>query len=162
MIRLLQRLAARVMKRPANFVIGEHGQPYLVRWWVIPRNRFFNVYVHQFYRSDDDRALHDHPWWNVSLVLVGEYIEHRILAGGIHTMTRRKAASFVARMPRTAHRIELLPDSTCTTLFITGPRVRDWGFHCLRGWVPWQRFTKAGDAGAIGAGCDALNEEPKA
>ena len=159
---LLQRLAARVMRRPANFVIGEHDQPYLVRWWVIPRNRFFNVYLHQFYRSDDDRALHDHPWWNVSLVLVGEYIEHRILAGGIHTMTRRKAGSLVARMARTAHRIELLPDSTCTTLFLAGPRVRDWGFHCLRGWVPWQRFTKAGAAGEIGAGCDALNEEPKA
>ena len=53
---------ARITRRPADFVIGGAERPYLRRWWVIPRNRLFNVYLHQFLRSDDDRALHDHPW----------------------------------------------------------------------------------------------------
>ena len=31
-------------------------------------------------RDDEDRALHDHPWHNVSLLLVGQYIEVTPLA----------------------------------------------------------------------------------
>ena len=56
-------------KRPPNAIIGGPENPYLLRWWLIPRNRWFNVYLHQFKRSDDDRALHDHPWINASIVL---------------------------------------------------------------------------------------------
>jgi len=156
------RRALVVMARRPDFVVGGQDRPYLLRWWVIPRNRFFNVYLHQFHRSDDDRALHDHPWWNVSIVLVGQYLEHRIHAGGVHTQTLREAGSIVGRMPRTAHRIELFDGQTCTTLFITGPRLREWGFHCARGWVPWQKFTDSKDPGAIGAGCEAVAEEAKA
>ena len=48
--------------REPDFIIGGHEAPYLRRHWLIPRNRFFNIYVHEFLRSDDDRALHDHPW----------------------------------------------------------------------------------------------------
>lgn len=78
--------------------------------------------------------------------------------------------------PKFAHRIELWPwwlgpndvemppraqrddpnlRAPCWTLFITGPRVREWGFHCPdRGWVHWKQFTAADDPGAIGRGCD--------
>ena len=42
----------------------------------------------------------------------------------------------------------------CWTLFITGPVVRDWGFHCPdAGWVFWKNFVDARDAGSIGRGC---------
>ena len=44
-------------KRPPNFVIGDPADPYLRRWYVIPRNPLFNIYLHQILRSDDDRAL---------------------------------------------------------------------------------------------------------
>jgi hypothetical protein len=44
----------------------------------------------------------------------------------------------------------------CWTIFITGPRVRQWGFYCMeRGWIHWKRFTAADDPGAVGAGCDS-------
>lgn len=58
-----------VFGRKPDFVIGDLSNPYLLRWWVIPRNRFFNVYLHKFLRDDDDRALHDHPWWSMSIIL---------------------------------------------------------------------------------------------
>ncbi|GEM_PF-2641704 len=98
-------------------------------------------------------------------------IEREIAAGGIHRRARRVAGELKLRSPWSAHRIELeltrtterLPDGVvrrvrqpkpCTTLFITGPRLRTWGFHCEReGWIPWQRFTASNDAGAIGKGC---------
>jgi hypothetical protein len=50
--------------------------PYMLRWWKIRRNAFFNVYYHIVRRSDDDTALHDHPWWNFSILLEGSYTEH--------------------------------------------------------------------------------------
>ena len=42
------------------------------------------------------------------------------------------------------------------TLFITGPKIRDWGFWCDKGtrFVPWEKFTKNGVPGERGSGCD--------
>lgn len=123
-------------KRPPDFVIGPEDDPYLRRWWVIPRNRFFNIYLHNIRRSDDDRALHDHPWWNVSIILRGGYLE--IMP---HARRWRSRGSIVFRRAKAAHRLALdkvHPQSSgrpCWTLFITGPVVREWGFHCPKGWV---------------------------
>lgn len=83
MKRLANWLIERATRRPPDFVIGGAERPYLLRWWLIPRNPVFNVYLHQFMRSDDDRALHDHPWANCSVLLRGAYTEHTIAAGGI-------------------------------------------------------------------------------
>jgi hypothetical protein len=59
--------------RDPDFVIGRAGRPYLRRWWVIPRNRWFNIYLQEILQDDDDRALHDHPWVNCSIILRGSY-----------------------------------------------------------------------------------------
>lgn len=161
--------------RTPDFVIGGAERPYLQRHWLLPRNRFFNVYVHQFLRSDDDRALHDHPWlFNASWLIDGEYIEHTIEEGGIAVATPRKAGDWKFRWGRAPHRVELReipawrgqlgPGVICTpapiplacwTVFVTGPVVRVWGFHCPRRWVPWQEFVSDRDAGSVGKGCDA-------
>ncbi|MDN8617841.1 hypothetical protein [Variovorax ginsengisoli] len=150
--------------RAPDFIIGGAEDPYLLRWWLIPRNRFFNVYLHCFKRSDDDRALHDHPWlFNCSWLLDGQYMEHTP-AGQVE----RRAGALKFRWGPAPHRVELLtvadsvasqPDNRrpipCWTLFVTGPRVREWGFYCDRGWVHWKWFTAPGDKGAVGKGCDA-------
>jgi hypothetical protein len=170
--RFARWLITRAMLRNPDVVIGGAQRPYLLRWWLIPRNPVFNIYLHQFWRSDDDRALHDHPWVNMSIVLEGGYIEHTIAAGGIHSKAPRNAGDVVLRSPRRAHRIELLTrrivtnedgkrtwttkELPCWTLFITGPRLRTWGFHCPdRGWVDWRAFTDPATNGAtVGKGCD--------
>lgn len=154
--RLADRFIERITRRPPDFVIGGAERPYLRRWFVIPRNRWFNVYLHQFLRSDDDRALHDHPWSNCSLLLRGMYIEHTIAAGGINQRRELLAGDVRLRLSgRLAHRVELI-DGPCWTLFVTGPRYREWGFHCQdAGWIRWQRFTDPGDKGSVGKGCDA-------
>lgn len=141
--------------RNADFVIGGADDPYLRRHWLIPRNPIFNIYVHEFCRSDDDRALHDHPWMNCSILLEGEYVEHTIRAGGIHCAEVLKAGDIRVRWSgKLAHRIEL-HNGKCWTLFITGPVYRVWGFHCPKRWVPWREFVDERDSGAIGRGCDA-------
>lgn len=140
-------------ERPADFVIGGKERPYLLRWWLLPRNRLFNVYLHEFRRKDDDRALHDHPWaFNASWVLRGAYTER--LANGSRLL---EAGDFRFRWGKAPHRVELLVSQElelpCWTLFFTGPVVRNWGFYCPRGWVPWQEFTNPADKGDIGRGC---------
>lgn len=156
MSRLFERFAGRLINaglaREPDFIIGGPGDPYLRRWFLIPRNRALNLYLHEFIRSDDDRALHDHPWANLSVLLRGSYLEHTISAGGTHHHRRLVAGQVRLRRPTAAHRVEIT-DGPCWTLFITGPTVRAWGFHCRRAWVPWQRFVAHDDRGSIGAGC---------
>ncbi|MDW9242666.1 hypothetical protein [Burkholderia cepacia] len=149
-------IIAHITRRPPDFIIGSGATPYLKRWWVIPRNPVFNIYLHEFIRSDDDRALHDHPWSNLSIILRGSYVEHTIDAGGIHQRRRFVAGAWKLRpFGSAAHRLEL-DNGTCWTLFVTGPRYRQWGFHCpQRGWVHWKEFTAADRRGEVGKGCDA-------
>lgn len=161
------------MRRP-DFIIGGRENPYMLRWWVIPRNRWFNIYLHKILRDDDDRALHDHPWWNVSIVLSGAYVEITPDFSKAETPYARiadlpvrghwrGAGSIIFRRATACHRLALPaqpgtgPDgkrAPCWSLFITGPRIREWGFHCPKGWRIWREFVGAQDTGAIGRGCE--------
>lgn len=139
------------MIKPSK-VIGER---YLSRWHVIPRNPLFNIYLHKFEGSDDDRALHDHPWWSVSFLLRGHMYEHYRVGGAGAALTRSRWVPWlrpVLRSARFAHRLELVR-GPAWTVFVTGPRVREWGFHCPKGWVHWRRFTDASGL-KIGDGCE--------
>lgn len=154
MAKLLSAIRRIADRRPPDVVIGGHEHPYLPRWYIIPRNRFLNIYLHQFLRSDDDRALHCHPWANLSVLLEGEYAEHTIEQGGVNQKRVVRAGEYRIRWTgRLAHRIEL-HNGSCWTLFVTGPRYREWGFHCVQGWRHWKEFTAPQDRGQIGRGCE--------
>jgi len=149
----VKKMMAIGQSRNPDFVVGGIENPYLRRWFVIPRNPIFNIYLHQFLRDDDDRALHDHPWAWCSILLRGQYVERTV-----DDVTLRHAGSMKISGPRRAHRVVLVKDldgkaRSCWTLFITGPRVRTWGFHCPKGWVPWREFTNPDDSGSVGRGC---------
>jgi|SRR5579864_76685 len=150
LIRKLMPLAAEVpdelighnmRSRKKTGHINPPEKPFLKRWFVIPKNRFMNIYLHQFVRDDEDRALHDHPWPNLSVLLRESYIEHTIDKGGVHRRTTYTAGALKVRSPWAAHRVELHRDADgeplpSWSLFITGPVMRErWGFHCPEtGW----------------------------
>lgn len=165
-MKLADRIINRATKRAPDFIIGGAEDPYLLRWWLIPRNRFFNVYLHCFLRSDDDRALHDHPWlFNLSWLLRNRYREWVLgtsVPGGPRESIVRNEGDVKFRWGPAPHRVELFREVTrrgepipCWTVFVTGPRVREWGFLCPAGWVHWKGFTAPADAGSVGKGCDA-------
>lgn len=137
-------------RRSPDVCIGGARNPYLMRWHVIPRNLFFNIYLHNIVRDDDDRALHDHPWHSLGIMMMGEYQEH--LPGNVSRIVRAGSVTF--RKATHAHRLELIDGAEVWTLFITGPKIRSWGFHCPKGWVHWRKFTNPTDSSLIGAGCD--------
>lgn len=151
--------------RPPDRIIGPTDDPYMYRWYVWPRNRFFNLYLHKFLCSDDDRALHDHPWWFVSIILRGAYSEvidnDRVI--------RRSSPSIAFRRAEHRHRVvldkELILASEYPfrlenrflpvwTLVFTGARVREWGFWCPKGFVHWKDFTSGPKGETIGKGCE--------
>lgn len=142
-----------VNKREPDVFIGGRRDTYMERWYLIPHNRFFNVYLHHFLRSDDDRALHDHPWWNFSWLLKGVYSEivprdpKKSAPGDAFTFHVRHAGDTAFRRAKSAHRIMLHKDAAgreqpVWTLFITGPKLRVWGFHCREGWVAFDSAAR--------------------
>lgn len=162
MVRKLLRAHDRETKRrqPDVRIPGDHSiPPYMLRWWRIKRNAFFNCYFHIVRRSDEDAALHDHPWWNFSIVLSGGYWEHTIAEGGVHTKTWYGPGSVrFRRSGAFAHRLELEvcddnepwglrgTEKPVYTIFITGPALRRWGFHHAKRWVDaydWDEFLRA-------------------
>lgn len=142
----MQRWAQDIMRREPDFVIGGD---YMRRWYIIPRNERLNLYLHETLRSDDD-VMHDHPWDNTSLLISGGYVEHTPEAS-----YHRLPGDIISRKATDVHRLELVGDQPSISLFMTGPKIRDWGFHCPNGWVPWQVFTGGYHNGRSdkGAGC---------
>ena len=127
-------MADRVMARKPDEIIGIAGNPYMYRW-VAWKSRFLRIYVHRILRSDDDRALHDHISFNASIVLFGGYTEQLR-----RRRERRSVCDVVLRWPTTPHRLVI--ERPVTTIFMLGPKLRNWGFHCDHGWVPWQEFVR--------------------
>lgn len=164
---VLRKCEAVMASRPYDFAIGPGSDRYCLRWWIIPRNRWFNIYLHRFLHDDEDRALHDHPWYSMSWLLKTGYYEVLRNNQGAESSVWRPEGTVTFRRATQAHRIVLvrrwawhssgLPKliaGEATSLFITGPVIRNWGFYCPKGWRPWQEFVDQRDTGAVGRGCD--------
>lgn len=141
----MQVWARSKMQRSPDFVVGDD---YLRRWWIMPRNEGCNVYLHEILHSDEDRALHDHPWDNTSYLIEGSYTE--ITPEGSFL---REAGSITSRRATDSHRLVIPDGGRAVSIFMTGPKVREWGFHCEQGWRHWKEFVDARDSGKVGRGC---------
>ena len=161
-----------------------HLEDYMQRFWLKEHNEAKSnraARVHNIKRSDHDRALHDHPWNNASLVLKGGYWEVvpgayqaareadfanatenlRMLHKLVHEMGGRKATrkqlrelrrlgvywrgpgAFVRRKAEALHRLIVPNGCEAWSLFIMGPKFREWGFATPDGWVHNEVYTKA-------------------
>lgn len=122
------------------------GQRYMQRWHLLRKPGIRNLYLHKYLGSDDDRALHDHPWASWSILLWGSLVE--VTADGEKRiwpwLPKYRSAEYSHRLILTSRR--------ALTLFYTGKKSREWGFHCPKGWVHWTEFTdEKGEQ--TGAGC---------
>jgi hypothetical protein len=92
----------------------------MVRW--VFNFYFFSIRVHHWISSDDPRHFHDHPWWFISWVLKGSYID-RSPSGD----AERKEWS-VALKPALHRHTVIVPKGGCWTIMLTGKEKRAWGF----------------------------------
>jgi len=167
--KLIDRLIAYAKQTPYS-----HIGDYMERYWIVPyayerKLRFVDrpfgwllqklgiaVRIHHILRSDDDRALHDHPWWYVSLILRGWYMEVTPVydESGLYSHRDLKAyhpGALLFRRATAKHRL-IIPtldatdgtrrDQSCWTLFITGPYKQRWGFYpYLRTKIYWKEYV---------------------
>ena len=107
-------------------------------------------YLHYFFRGDDDRAFHNHPWKrSLSVILIGGYIEHTWDFQLERSFSRLLMPGQVNLLKRgTYHRVELLPGEKCWTLFTSMGRVQesdgqDWDFYDPETgeYTPWGKWT---------------------
>ncbi len=134
------------------------GPDYLWRYKLIPtlvwRGVLYcppgNVFLHLIWRSDDDRALHDHPWASWSIKLWGELSEiyedefHLKLPHMNYTHTERSIPAFkiIRRTAEHQHRLIVRGDGPVVTLFFVGRKARSWGFWPNGKFVHWKEYLK--------------------
>lgn len=144
---------------PCKDVGDGRGSVFFNRYSVL-KTRWFSVYLHQFFRSDGERCLHDHPWAFTSIILRGGYWEE-MFPPWMTTQTRysekirddllpeasragmidrhwRRPGSILWRTAKTSHRIVMEPGTRPWSLVIVGRKVRDWGFWTPAGWWKWR------------------------
>jgi hypothetical protein len=137
---VVDAVIARAMRTPYA-----HIGDYMERYWLLQPSKWtfgIGVRVHHILRSDQDRALHTHPWWFVSLILRGVYWEVTPAPAGSRGADHggyvnvqepiffcpRKAGSIAFRARASRHKLVLLRGPVWT-LVITGPDHGEWGFH---------------------------------
>lgn len=123
--------------RAPDETIMSGGKPYIYRWYLLPWiEKGPKAYLHIQVADDTERAMHDHPWANQSVILAGGYREE-FWRFPPHTTTKEvreiKAGQVSQRDAEAAHRLSLLPGVKYTiSIFTTGPVIRQWGF--------WEEF----------------------
>ena len=108
--------------------IGGRENPLVIRY-IVFRTPLGSIFIHKLCRSDYERALHDHPWPFISIVLRGEYWE--VLQDD--SLNHRKRWSAAYRPCLFRHRV--ITKKPCWTLMLVGPRQRKWGF-----WIDGDKF----------------------
>lgn len=123
---------------------------YMERDWMLPfePDNKINCRLHKILKSDDDRALHDHPWPTMSVILEGGYWEIMPLEQDQHPAwdrqrfhrVWRKKGDIIRRAATDRHRLEVEPGTTATTMFVMGAYENAWGFYTPEGKVYWKTY----------------------
>jgi len=99
-------------------------------------------------RSDDDGAMHDHPWPSESVILRGGYWEiepydqgqSSDLDGQRFKRTWKGPGAYTCRKAGDRHRLEVEPGVKAWTLFTMGAYEQHWGFYTPEGKQYWREY----------------------
>jgi hypothetical protein len=151
---IIERILDHLFKH--RTIVNCDRDAYLFRWYVFKTKRI-TLFIHKFIRSDEDRALHDHPWSFLVIPIWQGYIEHSDLPCGCFmcrnhptmppyrmTVKRRVWPILGSRFRHGTyrHRVELIEDKPAWSLFFHFTEFRDWGFHMPDGFVQWAKFWR--------------------
>lgn len=152
--RLVDALVRHAKRNPYRHLDG-----YMERYWLL-RTRWLSCRLHVILASDDDRALHDHPWNYATVVLRGGYTEvtpDPVISGltwACH-LPEGQRREWIApgrvlfRRAESLHRLEVPRGQTCLTLFFTGRKRRSWGFQTPQGWLHHRDYVARIEDGTV-------------
>ena len=166
------------MRKP-DLIIGPRDNPQTLRWQLF-KFRGWQLCLHKWLRSDDDRALHDHSGDSISIILTRGYwdvieewcdgtpddypVSEQWHYRGDGEWSReltvwRYPLIPVFRKAEAPHRVILPTSAPVWSLWFRWPPRREWGFHCPKGWKHWRDYLNSRgnyyDAGEsiTGPGC---------
>lgn len=124
----ISNLLYRLTQRRPMRLIRIDGQPYLERYHIAKIGPI-RIWLHHFVREDEERAVHDHPWSALSLILTGGYTEEHIEDSFAFNYRDLKAPRWNWIPWHKQHRIVAVSKDTWT-LMLVGPRTgREWHFY---------------------------------
>lgn len=110
--------------------IQVNGEDYLLRFYIKHSGLLPGLYLHYFYRGDEGRELHNHPFkFSFSVLLTGSYTEHRLIhrtSGAVLVQELGPGSVNVIRA-NDFHKV-ILKNGPLWTLFCSWRRVQRWGF----------------------------------
>jgi hypothetical protein len=115
-------------------LVGPPECPVMQRWCLL--TPLLSIRLHHFLRPDEHRHPHDHPWWFITLVLKGGYVDRAMINGIEHADTLKR---FSIRFRPALHR-HWVDTQDSWTLILTGPVSRKWGF-----WIGNNLFEPVAD-----------------
>ena len=142
----------------------ETGDLYLRRFFLYPRDKDFGknkgkgrLYLHKFYRGDEDPHMHSHPWPFTSLILTQGYWEETSDGDGLNGTGVYKCYTSgpdgeermqqfykrfrILRRPASwVHRVVLDNTTPVWTIVKTGVKERSWGFFIKGKMCPWRQY----------------------
>lgn len=151
----MERILNRLFKK--REIVNCDRDVYLHRWYVL-RTFWITIFIHKFVRSDEDRALHDHPWNFLVIPVWRGYIEHskkrcdcwrcncsNPSCPSLHPWheSETRVYPIISTRYRKAeyrHRVELVQGKPSWSIFIHFRKRRDWGFWMPEGWIQWAKF----------------------
>ena len=102
-----------------------NGKPYLNRYYAGTFADGRDLWLHEFLTSDSERHVHSHPFIFRSIVLSGQYIEEREIAGMMAMVTRKAADMSDLEIITMIKSVSMLP-SQYAILHGTRTTVFDW------------------------------------
>lgn len=118
---------------------------------------WFNIYLHNILKSDEDAHPHDHPWHFYSFILwggyseawLGAYEDYRFWRGDPLRISKRTPGSLVYHHAKDFHKITLLKKSAWTLVFTFGKRRPSWGYQTPQGWIDFKAYREFKNEGKL-------------
>ena len=166
-VRYLQLVNKSMGKLQRYMIPTPDGEPYMERFVLHRDGRHgAGTYLHVIFESDGDRDPHDHPYDFSSQIIWGGYREDGYArycqacdlynyddvvsctrCGSPKLQARAvqckifKAGDVNDRKAHSLHRLTLL-DGPAVTLVTRGPKIREWGFQTMDGWVGHEAYVE--------------------
>lgn len=140
-------------------IVSKEGKVHFRRYRLL-ETPWFNIYIHQILRSDEDRHFHDHPWHFTSHILKGSYYErwteypdHKYEFQSVWSskpaMPGLRPRNVIKHHAQDTHSLTLLTPEVWTLVFTSG-RERVWGYRLDDGsWIDFKSYRMLKNEGKL-------------
>lgn len=137
-------------------IISKEGVVHFRRYRLLS-TPWFNIYIHNILKSDEDRDPHDHPWGFIVFMFWGSYQEdwlgayedYRYWAGQPLRTSIRSIGSLFAHAAKDFHKITLRSKSVWTLVFASGRKRPGWGYQTRKGWIHFKEYRQLKNEGKL-------------